>query len=226
MLRILAQGVMLAGLLSGMGGCSGDDEGGYVSVEAFLAAIKENDSETVRRGLASDPDRVRMRKRGNHQTPLHLAVVHDAPDVARALLEAGADVEALDSVAGTPLALAARLGSVRSAEVLVNRGGADVEHAPGMGDWTPLTIAASWGQSGMARLLITHGARVDHQVANGQTALHAAAHHGELEVAKALLEADCDVTIKSRKGETALAVARRRGEQRIVELLRRHGATE
>ena len=59
-----------------------------------------------------------------HQTPLHYAAEGEHLDVARILLERGADVDAhhVESIGETPLGLVAATCSVEMAELLVQHG--------------------------------------------------------------------------------------------------------
>src|SRR5580700_1382309 len=70
---------------------------------------------------ARDPDQPRS------ETPLHWAASSDDVDVARALIDGGADVEAPDGSIGTPLDNAIGYACWHVARLLVQRGAA-VEH--------------------------------------------------------------------------------------------------
>lgn len=52
------------------------------------------------------------------QTPLHLAVITDQPEIAEHLLKAGCDLEIRDFRGNTPLHIACQQGSLRSVSVL------------------------------------------------------------------------------------------------------------
>ncbi|KAF1911175.1 ankyrin repeat protein, partial [Ampelomyces quisqualis] len=61
-------------------------------------------------------------------TPLHFAVQHACADLARVLLEHGADVNAVNHRRNTPLMEASLLGHLPAVKVLLDNG-ADIEHA-------------------------------------------------------------------------------------------------
>ena len=125
------------------------------------------------------------------QTPLMWAAAQGHPDVMRALIEAGADVNARSTIINwerqrtseprdkwlppgglTPLLFAARQGCVECAKVLLS-GGAD----PNIVDpdrHTPLIMALVNGHFDVAGLLIDAGASLDMEDKVGRTALMAA----------------------------------------------------
>jgi len=84
------------------------------------------------------------------RTPLHLAAGMGQVDVARMLVERGADMSAQDEHGRTPLHLAASRGRVDVARMLVERG-ADVSAQDEHGS-TPLQLVAS-GRVDMAQML-------------------------------------------------------------------------
>ena len=90
-------------------------------------------------------------KRGS--TPLHLAASH--VDVARLLVERGAEVNVGDESGYTPLHAAAASGSAEVARLLLERG-ADVSARDGRG-FTPLHWASALCNVRVARLLLERG---------------------------------------------------------------------
>ena len=83
-----------------------------------------------------------------HCTALHMAARRDHEEVAHALLDCGADIEARDSVGDTPLRRAVNCDRMRVASLLLAKG-ADV-HSTGSKGATPLKAARS---AGMKQLL-------------------------------------------------------------------------
>lgn len=113
-------------------------------------------------------------------TPLCLAVAFGHPEVAKALLDAGADPnqrsEALGGVAPIHSAVFGRnLECVR----LVLDGGAAID-APQEGGFTALHGAAQSGHLEVARLLIDRGADPKRPTERGHTAADIAAEHPEV----------------------------------------------
>jgi hypothetical protein len=148
-------------------------------------------------------------------------------DVARLLLEHGADVNARDDLGDTPLHEAAH-GHVDVVRLLLEHG-ADVNARDKNGQ-TPLHEAASWGVvrllpdhgadvntrdkngrirglADVVRLLLERGADVNARDEDGRTPLHWAAFAGYADVARLLLEHGADVNARNKSGETPLHVA-------------------
>ena len=90
--------------------------------------------------------------------PLHWAVRNGHEEVARLLLDRGADVSTAGSDGKTPLIWAALEGHETMARLLLDRG-ADVSTAENDGT-TPLTWALENGHETIARLLVDRGAGV------------------------------------------------------------------
>lgn len=63
------------------------------------------------------------------QTPLHLAVITNQPEIAKALLEAGCDPELRDFRGNTPLHLACEQGCLASVGVLTQSCGTQHLHS-------------------------------------------------------------------------------------------------
>jgi uncharacterized protein len=115
-------------------------------------------ADRLREILAADPAQARAFAEDGF-TALHLAVFSRDEEAARALLEAGADPDALataEIAQVRPLGTAAFVGSVPLARVLLD-GGADV-NAQGEGGFTALHSAAQHGDEELARFLLERGA--------------------------------------------------------------------
>ncbi len=119
-------------------------------------------------------------------SPLMAAASENCADAARALITAGADVNAGFPGAGTPLSLAAANHAMPVAQLLVNRGVDVNANVPGY--LSPLVAAAKEGDLDMVKLLVEHGADVNKVAvtASGQSALNMAERHGNDDVASYL----------------------------------------
>ncbi len=138
-------------------------------------------------------------------------------EVAKCLLERGADVNMADSRGGTPLCLASRKGHVEVVKVLLEAE-ADVNKANRWGE-TPLYWASRNGHLEVVKALLAAEAEVDKADDDGETPLYRASRNGHLEVVKVLLAAKADVHQENWEGETPLHAASRHGHVEVVKTL-------
>lgn len=115
-------------------------------------------------------------------TPLHMAAFFAQPELAKALLNRGAAIEARSSNAmrNTPLHAATAGGDLKTIDLLLAQG-AD-PNATQQGGWTALHAAAQTGNLALASLLLAHGADRRAQADNQQTPLDMALLHGRSEI--------------------------------------------
>jgi uncharacterized protein len=149
---------------------------------SFAEACALGDIERVEQQLATDPDTLHVLSSDGYP-PLGLAIFFHHPDVARLLIERGANVN-------TPAANAQRVAPVHAAAAacdhatmrLLLDGGAD-PNAHQQLDYTPMHSAASRGDVEMAKLLLQHGADRHPKATDGQTPADVARGHGHTEFA-------------------------------------------
>ncbi len=121
-------------------------------------------------------------------TPLHLASFFGHAELATALLDRGADVNArsANAMKNTALHAAAAGGQIELMRLLLARG-ADA-NASQHGGWTALHSAAQSGSREMVELLLAHGAFINARADNNQAALDLALGKGHHDVARLLEE--------------------------------------
>ncbi|NXO38390.1 ANK2 protein, partial [Locustella ochotensis] len=126
------------------------------------------------------------------------------------------------------LHIAARKDDTKSAALLLqNDHNADVQSKgrfPLQSGFTPLHIAAHYGNVNVATLLLNRGAAVDFTARNGITPLHVASKRGNTNMVKLLLDRGGQIDAKTRDGLTPLHCAARSGHDQVVELLLERGA--
>jgi ankyrin repeat protein len=142
--------------------------------------------------------------------------VREAKRTAFSCVEAG-DIEGLRTVAAeggdieaiprreelSPLGRAVELGSLEMVRVLL-----DLGHNPNLGGISnPLAQAVRAGNRPLVNLLLEHGADVDGEEEEGETAFLYAAGAGDMEVASRLLAAGADIRHATREGRDALDFA-------------------
>ncbi|XP_023565863.1 ankyrin-2 isoform X5 [Octodon degus] len=128
------------------------------------------------------------------------------------------------------LHIAARKDDTKSAALLLqNDHNADVQskmmvNRTTESGFTPLHIAAHYGNVNVATLLLNRGAAVDFTARNGITPLHVASKRGNTNMVKLLLDWGGQIDAKTRDGLTPLHCAARSGHDQVVELLLERGA--
>lgn len=171
-------------------------------------AIARGDVADVRRHLDRDPTLANGSERARIR-PLHQAILRRRVEVARLLLERGADPRLADGSQRSPLQMAVERGDVALVELLL-RAGADVNSRDKAG-WTPLHHAGAKNQLAIARQLLDGGADARVLSELGGTALHEAAVGGGPELLRLLIERGADPALVSKTGVTALDLARQYG---------------
>lgn len=127
--------------------------------------------------MARDATIINTKIDWDQRTALHVSVEKSYGAQATALIQTGADVNAVDHQGKSPLGQAAWLGDDKLVERLLEAN-ADVHSADQWGQ-TALHKASSRGHVRVTRTLLDRGARVDQTCKSGYTALHLAAMGGE-----------------------------------------------
>jgi ankyrin repeat protein len=161
-------------------------------------------------------------------TALAWAATAGRADVARVLLDHGAEVDAHShpGLEETPLMHAASQGKTDVVRILLERG-ANVNAARADNGYSSLMIAAGEGRTEVVGVLIDAGAPVDAKDRDrgGWTALHVAINHNEADVIRVLVEKGANINLKGgHMGGTALTWAATLGYPDIVQRLLDRGA--
>lgn len=144
----------------------------------FPEACALGDLERVRELLDADPSLLDARSADGFP-PLGLAIFFRHPDVAKFLIERGADVNvaAENTQRVAPVHAAAAVRDVETMTLLLEHG-ADPDAVQQM-DVTPLHGAASRGDVEMAKLLLAHGAHADAKMSDGTSVSALAAKYNQ-----------------------------------------------
>lgn len=167
-------------------------------IDELFQAAQFGDAARLKNLLSEHPHLANT-ENGDGLTPLGYAAHFGSREAVEALLDCGADVNAVShsKIAFIPsnTALHAAIAGERNVEVI--------------------------------KLLLSRGAKTTVYDSNGHTCLHSAAFHDDnVEIIGLLLEHGADANGKPEGGETPLAVALRQGNYTVAELLRRSGAQE
>ena len=155
--------------------------------------------------------------------PLHDAARDGDVEQARALIDAGTNLDETSDNGETPLNLAILAGHEALALVLIDRG-ADIA-ARNEGGFTPLHAAAYVNSVDIAERLLDMGGDIhDRENKAGVSPLNVASEEGQADVVRLLIERGADVEAGDRNGYTALTRALWRGHEEVVMLLHRAGA--
>jgi uncharacterized protein len=183
--------------------------------QQLFDAIKAGRVDEVRDLIQKDAS-LKQARDASGASVILVAAYHMKPDVVNALLEVGAPVD---------IFAASVLGKVdRIYEILKANPGRVSEHAPD--GFTPVALAAFFGQPAAARALIAGGADVNTAAKNPLKvqALHAAVAGRNLEIVKAILEAGGNPNAQQQAGFRPMHEAGANANRALAELLLRHGA--
>lgn len=196
------------------------DEEGWTALERASSA---GQLETVKLLLKKG-----ARPEGKHgfSTPLIMAAHWGKVEVARALLDAGADINAKGADGRTALMEAAWTAQFEMVEFLLSQG-ADVNATD---DYSHTALSGGFNTvrtdktPEVIKLLVDNGADKNARDEQGVPALSRAAEQGETDRVRFFLEKGADVNAKDHEGETALMKAALKGRLETVRVLLDSGA--
>ena len=180
----------------------------------LLDALQANDDGAALEILDAYPEAARG-KGPNGESPVLMALYRGKSRLA-ARIAGGAEFDVCEAAA---LGDQGRLGE------LLDQGASTGTRS--FDGWTPLHLAAFFGQPEAARLLITQGAEVDALSTNStaNTPLCAAlAGTGNADIVVLLLDAGADVNARASHGVTPLHLAASRGVDSLIRTLITRGA--
>lgn len=207
----------------------------FAAISAFLClappvsggeihrAIEAGDIELVKRILEEDPSALSQLDDSRfREPPLLVAAAVGNVEIARALLEAGADIDAGDSDNSTALGVAALRRQGEMVAFLIESG-ANVNHRDRKAD-CPLSFAVFGGDEAIIQQLLDAGADLYFRNPNGETLLHIACSRNVRGLVEHLLESGADVDVLSANGGTPLSYTSMQGNAELAQLLLDHGA--
>ena len=147
-------------------------------------------------------------------TPLHLAATYGNSEVARILLEAGANCKMLDYQHQNPLHRAAKEGKIKVVEIIMNHlDEADIKDVMKQMDdekSSPLILAVQAGNHKAVRIFMEKGGSakyVDQANDKGECPLHSATRSGDKTTVKILHKYGARINRNNLNNETPLYLA-------------------
>jgi ankyrin repeat protein len=182
---------------------------------SFIDAIKAGEFERVKAMVSADPTLIDARGRTGESAIL-TAVYHRQKEIVNLLVARGASLSLFEAAAA---------GEVERVERLV-AGDPSVVNTYSADGWTPLHLAAFFGHTKIAELLLTAAADVTARShnPNGNTPLHAALAGNHKMVAGLLIGHGADVNASDREGWRPLHLAAHNNNVDVMKTLIAQGA--
>ncbi|KAJ9459123.1 Tankyrase [Diplonema papillatum] len=190
---------------------------------ALIRAVKSGDLEEARECL-SQGSTVSCRDR-NGDSILHVAALGESVGALILLLEAGADVAAVNSDEASPLHVACLKGKDDMVRIFLQHG-ADLRARDRLSR-SPYHCAAEKGYEKVIRTLVQHEKKsggeyvsaINAQDAQGRTPLYIATGQKKVSVVRFLLDNGADARVQDKTGKTAIHVAVRVASMPTLRLL-------
>jgi ankyrin repeat protein len=186
-----------------------------MSTDELFEAARTGNLETLRRLTSADPALIATR-RASGETPLMTALYNKQQAAAEWLVAAEAPLD---------IFAAAAVGRTDTLERLLQPP-AEGLNAYSYDGWTPLHLAAFFGQRAAVERLLAAGADINAVSRNAlrNTPLHAAVAGGHVEVSLLLINAAADVNVADAGGHTPFHIAAEAGYVPVARALFERGA--
>ena len=189
----------------------------------FHKAIEDGDLEKVKLWIKFGADIKSVIIESQDMTPFFFAAARGYKEIAKLLLQNGANVNARVKLHQfTVLHAACMKGHIEIVKLLLQNG-ADI-NAKDNDKWTPLHWVAKNGNLEIAKLILQYGADLNVKDQYQDTPLLLAVLKGNNEMVELLIQNGADVDVRNEDGNTPLHYAAASGHFRIVENLVKHGA--
>jgi ankyrin repeat protein len=150
-------------------------------------------------------------------TALILAVSNDQTEVAKLLIDYGADPNKVTSDGETPFFIAVKRQNAEITETLI-RAGIDIDN-PDKHDATALHYAAVYDYLSITDMLLYYGASTEKKTTEGSTPLIASVFVGNAAIADLLIQNGANIEATDNEGYTPFQIAALHGDTVIMKLL-------
>ncbi|HEY7123279.1 MAG TPA: ankyrin repeat domain-containing protein [Ktedonobacterales bacterium] len=184
------------------------------TTRAFFQAVQSGDVTQINSLLAAQPDLLSASQRG--ASAVLTAVYHGQQESLKALLAHQPTLTIFE---------AAAVGDTQRAKELLEQD-VSLANAFAPDGFTPLGLAAFFGQKAVVDLLLARGAEVNVASNNPMKVmpLHSSVAHQHLEISRALLEHGARVNVAQADEFTPLQEAAHNGQVEMIRLLLEYGA--
>ena len=189
----------------------------------LFTAIEAGNSNVCRELLSVDPGRqLSQTKQPLNDTAMHLAARRKDANLAKVLIEAGAQVDAQNKEGQTVLHLASIMGDDNMVRVLfMARANANLQDNE---DRAPIHLAAERGYSTIVEFLVEKfKASIYERTRDGSTLMHIAAVNGHPETAMILFERGVPLLMPNKFGARGIHTAAREGHVSVIDKLIKNG---
>lgn len=190
-----------------------------------LLMISQEEAIELQSLLKKYPRIVNIKYSSSCMTALMLAVLQGDLDIIKAIIEAGADINAQSNGGMTALMEAASWGHADIAKLLIEAG-ANINARNTEGSTALLYAAGNRRAADVVKILVNAGANLDLRVGQGETALMYAAVGCWIDRVKLFIAAGADQTIKDKQGRTAADIAKQSGCEKEYEAGVQEGEAE
>jgi|GEM_PF-2560460 hypothetical protein len=153
----------------------------------------------------------------DNETPLHVAAREGFTDIVIDLLNAGANIDALNDSHESSLLRSTRSGYENTVKILLQRG-ADPDVADKHA-FTPLYVAVSKENQALVQLLLSGNANVNKKSYLGNSPLHKAVQNGNQKIVELLLARGADVNARNSQYKTPFHEAITGRQYNVIETL-------
>ncbi|MDA3885346.1 MAG: ankyrin repeat domain-containing protein [Candidatus Delongbacteria bacterium] len=191
------------------------------SVNDLKEAIDQDDLLKVKILLKTDKNLLE-KNIDEYLTPLNYSASNSKTEIAKFLIDNGANINATDKEGSIPIHNSAAKGNYELTKYLIEKG-TDINYKD-LNGVTPLYFAFVSGNFQLIKYMIDKGADYTNFSSSGITPLHFATSNGNSQILKYLIKKGLDVNVKSAAGQTPIVWAVARNNVEAIKLLKENNA--